>query len=74
MSAVRALWLALSLLASAIAGVAGGALAHAGGEHAAKSVIAGAATFAGAETLCLLILSFLAAGMDRPTANPRSRR
>lgn len=71
---VRALWLAWSLLLSAVAGIAGGVLAQLSGEHAARSVIAGAATFAATATLCLLILGFLTLGAGQPTNEPRRRR
>ncbi|MCF0092535.1 hypothetical protein [Micromonospora sp. MH99] len=71
MSHVRALWIAWSLLLSAVIGIVGGGLAWLNDEHPAKSIIAGATAFAATETLCLMILGFLLFGTDRPADKPR---
>lgn len=56
--ALRALWLAFSLLLSTLTGTAGGALAWIGGDNPAKAIMTGAATFAATTTLIILILVF----------------
>ncbi|MBU2665338.1 hypothetical protein KOI35_17675 [Actinoplanes bogorensis] len=54
----RLLWLLITVLASSLAGVAGGLLAHLSGENLPAAIVAGAVTFAGAEGLLLGVLGF----------------
>lgn len=56
---IRGLWIAGAALFSLIAGIGGGILDWLGGDHPAKAIIAGAASFAATMTLAVLILTFV---------------
>ena len=67
------LWLAVTFLASALVGVAGGILATLAGHGLAEAIIAGAVTFAGAEGLLLAVLGFALAGIRRSGRSQEGR-
>jgi len=66
---IRGLWIAGAFLFSLIMGIGGGVLDWIGGDHPAKAIIAGAASFAATMTLTVLVLTFVTGG-----TRGRSRR
>lgn len=72
--ALRALWLAYTLLLSSITGITGGVLAWLGGDNPARAVIAGGATFAATTGLAILVLTFVAPPPVLPQQGRRNRR
>lgn len=63
--AVCLLWLAVTVLTSALAGVVGGILTTLAGHSLPEAVIAGAVTFAGVEGLLVAVLGFAVATIRR---------
>lgn len=57
-SAVRALWLAITVLTAVLVGVAGGVLAWAGGMNPPTAILTGGSAFAGTVLLVLAMLRF----------------
>jgi len=63
-SALRGLWLAITVLAGALTGTAGGLLAWIGGVNPPMAVLTGAGAFSGAVLLILAMLRFAAGSSD----------
>jgi hypothetical protein len=64
---MRLLWLAVTVLLSAVIAVVAGLLTYATGQGLAGSAIAGGAAFVGMEGLLLAVLGFfLASSRERP--------
>ena len=61
---VRGLWLAITVLAAALTGAAGGLLAWAGGMNPPAAILTGGATFSGTVLLVITMLRFTAGTGD----------
>jgi hypothetical protein len=57
--ALRAIWLAIAVLAATITGTGTGILTRLAGAHTARAVIAGGTAFGGTLMLILAILNYL---------------
>jgi hypothetical protein len=63
-SALRGLWLAITVLAATLTGAAGGLLAWVGGANPPMSILTGAGAFSGTVLLLLAMLRFAADNSD----------